>query len=473
METLEKLLNFQEVHWIASFLYQDTIDIYDKDAGSGHGSHVARVSKESDGYHVTFIGEYKQLRFRDWYVCKLAADVYKLITERIKLMHEHKAVKNMDELKERLDSMHIKWEVAFDSEKYISIYDDKKDIICRVYRDNNDNYVGRYYGKYVVNGCADFIEPHINNLVDEITNRGGFRSNKRNKLDLEEVRRQIDSELESIGAITTINLEDKYIRVGYDGLTVCKITPAGVSKSYVNVYYHIPFDHRSMGYSSDLLLLPTEIVNSVKNRINIYNENRKEVNNMKKHFIVEKMDVHQTYLGPDTINMTISAYPDGISRQMGDELKTVIESLDPCKLDPMKDVTIKVNVPSASVVDTVYAYSARSNGKMWRACNEYVDKRFSIKDVIFNDPATIVFWADGEKTVVKCQNGEKFDPEKGLAMAIAKKLYGGKHEYYEVFAKHVGRYNKKQKKEEKKEKMPKFVEDKIYHDLNKEDKNNG
>lgn len=26
-----------------------------------------------------------------------------------------------------------------------------------------------------------------------------------------------------------------------------------------------------------------------------------------------------------------------------------------------------------------------------------------IKNVIFNDPATIVFWKDGTKTVVKCQ----------------------------------------------------------------------
>ena len=52
-----------------------------------------------------------------------------------------------------------------------------------------------------------------------------------------------------------------------------------------------------------------------------------------------------------------------------------------------------------------------------------------IKNVIFNDPATIVFWEDGTKTVVKCQDGDKFDPEKGLAMAIAKKAYGNKGNY--------------------------------------------
>lgn len=52
-----------------------------------------------------------------------------------------------------------------------------------------------------------------------------------------------------------------------------------------------------------------------------------------------------------------------------------------------------------------------------------------IKNVIFNDPATIVFWRDNTKTVVKAQ-GEPFDPEKGLAMAISKRALGNKFIYY-------------------------------------------
>lgn len=52
-----------------------------------------------------------------------------------------------------------------------------------------------------------------------------------------------------------------------------------------------------------------------------------------------------------------------------------------------------------------------------------------IKNVIFNDPATIVFWSDNTKTVVKAQN-EPFDPEKGLAMAICKRALGNKYNYY-------------------------------------------
>ena len=58
-----------------------------------------------------------------------------------------------------------------------------------------------------------------------------------------------------------------------------------------------------------------------------------------------------------------------------------------------------------------------------------------IKKVIHNDPATIVYWLDGSKTVVKCGEGDIYDPEKGLAMAIAKKFLGNKGNYYDTFKK--------------------------------------
>ena len=70
------------------------------------------------------------------------------------------------------------------------------------------------------------------------------------------------------------------------------------------------------------------------------------------------------------------------------------------------------------------------NSKYGR-CGQYGPQ---IKDVIFNPPATIVFWKDNTKTVVKAE-GEEYDPEKGLAMAIAKKTLGNKHNYYNTFKK--------------------------------------
>ena len=64
----------------------------------------------------------------------------------------------------------------------------------------------------------------------------------------------------------------------------------------------------------------------------------------------------------------------------------------------------------------------------------HYDIRRFIKKVKFNPPATIIFWTDNTKTVVKC-NGEDYDPEKGLAMCICKKVLGDKGNYYEVFKK--------------------------------------
>lgn len=47
-----------------------------------------------------------------------------------------------------------------------------------------------------------------------------------------------------------------------------------------------------------------------------------------------------------------------------------------------------------------------------------------IRKVIFNDPATIILWCDGTKTVVKLMEGDTWDPEKGFAMAYLKKILG-------------------------------------------------
>lgn len=44
--------------------------------------------------------------------------------------------------------------------------------------------------------------------------------------------------------------------------------------------------------------------------------------------------------------------------------------------------------------------------------------------VIYNPPATIAIWADGSKTVVKCDKDDKYDPKYGLALCYMKKALG-------------------------------------------------
>lgn len=68
----------------------------------------------------------------------------------------------------------------------------------------------------------------------------------------------------------------------------------------------------------------------------------------------------------------------------------------------------------------------------------------SIKNVIFNPPATIVFWTDGSKTVVKCNAKEEFDPEKGMAMAIAKRCANNSDDFYKEIKKWVEKSSYKQ-----------------------------
>lgn len=69
---------------------------------------------------------------------------------------------------------------------------------------------------------------------------------------------------------------------------------------------------------------------------------------------------------------------------------------------------------------------------------DYVRANDPIKKVIYNPPnAVIVFWIDGTKTVVKCSENDVWDPEKGLAMAVAKKFLGNEGNYNNILKRHL------------------------------------
>lgn len=68
--------------------------------------------------------------------------------------------------------------------------------------------------------------------------------------------------------------------------------------------------------------------------------------------------------------------------------------------------------------------------------------------ILVQGTATIIWWSDGTKTVVKCQKGDKMDPEKGIAMCVMKKFMGTNetHSNYLDFAKpYIAEYDAKQK----------------------------
>ena len=55
---------------------------------------------------------------------------------------------------------------------------------------------------------------------------------------------------------------------------------------------------------------------------------------------------------------------------------------------------------------------------------DMLGKSVEIKKVIYSKPATIVYWMDGDKTVVRCKDGDTYSKEVGLLMCLAKRVWG-------------------------------------------------
>lgn len=51
--------------------------------------------------------------------------------------------------------------------------------------------------------------------------------------------------------------------------------------------------------------------------------------------------------------------------------------------------------------------------------------KYGVKEIIYHDAATIVYWTDGTKTVVKCNENDEYSEYAGFIAAVAKKMYGG------------------------------------------------
>ena len=88
-----------------------------------------------------------------------------------------------------------------------------------------------------------------------------------------------------------------------------------------------------------------------------------------------------------------------------------------------------------NILNTVYGMPGASSDKS-KSKNDISKPKMThgcpgIKKVIFNDPATIVLWDDGTKTVVKCSEGDTYSEWSGLAFCICKKLMGD--EFHKVF----------------------------------------
>lgn len=86
-----------------------------------------------------------------------------------------------------------------------------------------------------------------------------------------------------------------------------------------------------------------------------------------------------------------------------------------------------------------FTNSASKTGVFWFETSNVViipDER--VKRVTFNQPKTIVLWADGTKTIVSCKEGEIFDCYTGFCVATAKKMFGSVSKIKKI----ISSYNK-------------------------------
>ncbi len=76
-----------------------------------------------------------------------------------------------------------------------------------------------------------------------------------------------------------------------------------------------------------------------------------------------------------------------------------------------------------------------ANGSSGNVGGDKPQYKYGIKGVYFNNPYTVIKWADGTVTKAKCQNDDIYDKEKGLMVCLLKKLSPGRpNKYYDIIS---------------------------------------
>ena len=78
-----------------------------------------------------------------------------------------------------------------------------------------------------------------------------------------------------------------------------------------------------------------------------------------------------------------------------------------------------------------------------------------IADVIYNGPATIIKWTNGDKTIVKCSEGDSYDKRVGFLLCVIKRMFDGEPALYsEIMNWLFSDGEKKTKKKKVKQEIP-------------------
>lgn len=94
----------------------------------------------------------------------------------------------------------------------------------------------------------------------------------------------------------------------------------------------------------------------------------------------------------------------------------------------------------ADAADKIHKYLCEENSRWpYPDCAPAIvfERNIWPERVIYNPPATIVLWNDGDKTVVICHEGDVYDEHEGFLLCCAKKLFGNTGRYNNVIREHV------------------------------------
>lgn len=83
------------------------------------------------------------------------------------------------------------------------------------------------------------------------------------------------------------------------------------------------------------------------------------------------------------------------------------------------------------------AVESASPTRAWQWLQPAVNHGVKCVKVVYNEPsATIAYWSDGTKTVVRCHEGDAYDRREGFLLCCAKKLLGNTGAYNDAMREH-------------------------------------
>ena len=144
-------------------------------------------------------------------------------------------------------------------------------------------------------------------------------------------------------------------------------------------------------------------------------------------------------IDPNKLSNILGPIEDRMNRKEGEKEKMTTNTTNIAG-----SFTYTGHAPMDTKVRDSFEKTYAEYGKAFKALQRYSSCQYpipQIKNVIFNYPATIVFWNDDTKTVVKCDERDQFDPEKGITMAFFKKMHGNIGHYFEEIKKWTSKFD--------------------------------